>query len=291
MAMATPLNVAFHRNFDPECHCLQKPYIFSYPFPTCRPECDRLNDLFSTLPIFLKPSALETLRIRLVMATSFSAITWNDSSVINLVHRNDARISMPTLIFSHSRWELAKFLPQFHTKSLLIVSKKPPKKPVSLHPETLAPPNLRAIGGLLLLWFAVDKLIRRQTESYWRCFLTHVFFELVGSHITTLFNKPIHEKAVITTDGEFALDCLLLANTERYIGRGCSRRCLGKSLHRFVESNTWIIGPCTQVGSKLFLYVADPQSLLSSQAPMHRLTNLLRCLRPFAAKSVPNSCC
>ena len=201
--MATPLNVTFHRVLDTKCHCIQKPYVFSYPFPNCSPDCDHLNTIFSTLPIVLKPTILETLRIRLVMASSFSAITWNDSSIINLIHRNDAQISIPALSISYRRWGAVKFLPALRSEEPLIVSRKPVKLPVSLHPKSLAPPNLRAIGGLVLLWFAIGKLNPRNA-SYWRCFLTHVFFELLSSHITTLFNKPIPDRAVITKDGEFA---------------------------------------------------------------------------------------
>ena len=226
ITMATPLNVTFHRNFDPECHCIQKPYIFSYPFPKCTPKCDHLNGIFGSLPIFLKPTILETLRIRLVMAGAFSAIARNDSSIINLVRRNDAQISIPSLTISYNRWGLARFLPEFQTETPLIVTKKPVKRTVSLHPETLAPPNLRTIGGLLLLWFAIDKLNRRNT-SYWHLFLTHVFFELLSSHITTLFNKPIPDRAVITKDGEFVE--LLASGQYRALSRSAlSEEMFGK---------------------------------------------------------------
>ena len=201
--MATPLNVTFYHRLDSECPCIQKPYIFSYPFPKCTPGCDNLNDIFSSLSVFLKPTILDTLRIQLVMASSYSGIASNDSSIINLVHRNDAQISTPKLTISYRRWGVVRFLPAFLIQSQLIVAKKPTKQQVSLRPETLAPPNLRALGGLLFLWFAVDVLIRRRI-SYWQCFLTQVFFELLSSHITTLFNKPIADKALLTKDGEFA---------------------------------------------------------------------------------------
>ena len=200
--MAALLNVTFHRNTDTECPCLQKPYIFSYPFPKCTPGCDFLNALFSTLPILLKPSVVETLRIRLIMASSFSVIEANDSSLFNLLNRNDAQVSIPTLSITYSRFDLVRFLPAFRTEHLLIVSKKPDKRTVSLRPETLAPPNLRVIGGVLLLWQLLDAVIRRETESYWLCFLTQVYLELLSSHITTLFNQQTPIKPVITRDGE-----------------------------------------------------------------------------------------
>ena len=199
--MSQPLKLAFPNMLDTECRCLREQVTISYPFPACRKGCFYLNQVFSTLPIFLKPSILHSLQLQFVLANAYSFVGPNDSSIFGMIHRNEAQISTPPMILSHRRWGLASFLHQFRREHLVVVSKKPLQKPVNLQPATLVPPQLRSSGALLLIWFLVEKFFFGRSSG--ASLLLSLYFDLLSSHITTLFNRHLTVQPLVTKDGDF----------------------------------------------------------------------------------------
>ena len=189
--------------FDTNCPFNRATTRFRYPFPDLPESCFFLSQLLACLPFVLKPSLLPSLELELVPADSYSPSSLNDSSMISLVARGQAQLSLQSTTITFQRWQLVAFLPPITSQPLTLVWKVPPAKPPSLRPTELMAPNLRPITALLVLWTAVEHILGKRPRSVLLYFCVTLYFELLSSHITNIFNGRSLPRAVIQRDGEF----------------------------------------------------------------------------------------
>ena len=201
--MTLRVNVTFVSTLDTDCPHSRASTGFRYPFPELPKTCYFLSQLLASLPFLFKPSLLPSLQLDLVQADSYSSLSLNDSSMLSLVMRGQAQLTMQFTTITFQRWQILAFLPPITFQPLLVVWKIPKTKPVSLNPPQLLAPNLRPITALLVVWTAAEYSLGKRPHSVLLHFSLTLYFDLLSSHITNIFNRRILPRAVIQRDGEF----------------------------------------------------------------------------------------